>query len=354
MFDLTNFRFAWPYMGLLILVPLLTRLLWIRSSTRGKSSDESDETQTDTLLHPAIESLAACFSSKPSAGTFATRVAGYLQGLLWVFLTLAMMRPQWLEPYTETQARGYDLLLAVDASHSMEALDFSVQGRQVTRMAVLKGVLDRFIKNRPGDRIGLIVYGSTAYVLSPLTYDLKAVATQLDSLVPNIAGEGTAMGDAIGLGVKKLRERPKGSRVLILVTDGDNTSGLIPPREAARLAAFEQVRIYTIGVGSNEKNVQIYENGRLTARDDLTLDEETLRQIAMITGGAYFRASNTHALEEIYQRIDQLEKTQANGRTVMIPHPLYRWPLTGALLTLLLLGLFPEGRTRSFVRERAQ
>lgn len=352
--DLTNFKFAWPYMALLIALPLLVRVFWIRSTRPGRAGDETDETQTDTLLHPAIENLAACFNIRSSSGTFATRLTGYLHGLLWLFLTLAMMRPQWLEPYTESQALGYDLMLAVDASHSMEAMDFTVQGRQVTRMAVLKGVMDRFIKNRSGDRVGLIVYGSMAYVLSPLTYDLKAVATQLNALVPNIAGQGTAMGDAIGLGVKKLRERPPGSRVLILVTDGDNTSGLIPPREAARLAAFEGVRIYTIGVGSNQKQVQIYENGQLTTRDDLNMDEEVLRQIAAVTGGAYFRASNTHALEEIYQRIDELEKTQANARTMMIPHPLYRWPIAGALLTLLMLGLFPEGRGRELTRTRTR
>lgn len=342
--DFGNFAFAWPYMALLIVVPLLVRLFWVKSTS--SNHDEADEVETDTLLHPAIENLQDCFKSKASSGTFATRFSSLLQALLWLFLTLAMMRPQWLEPYTETQALGYDLMLAVDASHSMEAMDFAVQGRQVTRMAVLKGVLDSFIKNRSGDRVGLVVYGSMAYVLSPLTYDLKAVSTQLQNLTANIAGQGTAMGDAIGLGVKKLRERPEGSRVLILVTDGDSNAGLIPPREAARLAAHEGVRIYTIGVGSTQKRVQIYEKGQLTTRDDLTMDEEVLQQIAGLTGGAYFRASNTHVLEEIYQRIDELEKTQADLRTMMIPHPLFRWPLSGALVALLLMGMFPEGRAR--------
>lgn len=344
MLDFGSFQFVWPYMALLIVVPLLVRLLWVKSTSSNR--DETDETATDTLLHPAIENLQDCFKSKASSGTFANRFSSLLQALLWIFLTLAMMRPQWLEPYTETEALGYDLMLAVDASHSMEAMDFTVQGRQVTRMAVLKGVLDSFVKNRSGDRIGLVVYGSMAYVLSPLTYDLMAVRTQLHNLTANIAGQGTAMGDAIGLGVKKLRERPEGSRVLILVTDGDSNAGLIPPREAARLAAHEGVRIYAIGVGSTQEQVQIYEDGQLTTRDDLTMDEEVLQQLAAFTGGAYFRASNTHALEEIYQRIDELEKTQANSRTMMIPHPLFRWPLLAALLVLLLIGMFPEGRAR--------
>jgi Ca-activated chloride channel family protein len=256
------------------------------------------------------------------------------------------MRPQWLEPYTETRAEGYDLMLAVDASHSMEAMDFTVNNAQVTRMAVLKGVLNKFINNRTGDRVGLIVFGSQAYTIAPLTYDLDSVRQQLDDVVPNIAGQGTAMGDAIGLGVKKLRERPEGSRVLILVADGGNSAGTIAPIDAARLAALEGIRIYTIGVGSSLDSVQIMEFGRLVARDDLGLDEKVLRDIAGIAYGAYFRATDARALEEIYARIDELEKTRAESRMVLIPHPLYLWTLGLALLLLLGLGLFPEGRPR--------
>jgi Ca-activated chloride channel family protein len=213
-------------------------------------------------------------------------------------------------------------------------------------MAVLKGVLNKFIANRSGDRVGLIIFGSHAYTLAPMTYDLHGVRQQLADVVPNIAGQGTAMGDAIGLGVKKLRARPEGSRVLILVADGDNNAGTIPPLDAARLAASSGVRIYTIGVGSTRESVPIIENGRLIYRDDLGMDEQVLRDIAGLTNGAYFRATDTRALEEIYRRIDDLEKTRAEARTVMIPHPLYRWTLGFALLLLLLLGLFPDGRGR--------
>jgi Ca-activated chloride channel family protein len=237
-------------------------------------------------------------------------------------------------------------MLAVDASHSMEALDFSVNNARVTRMAVLKGVLNKFIANRNGDRVGLIVFGSHAYTIAPMTYDLDAVRQQLADVVPNIAGQGTAMGDAIGLGVKKLRERPEGSRVLILIADGDNNAGTIPPVDAARLAARSGIRIYSIGVGSTQESVPIIENGRLIYRDDLGMDEKVLRDIAGITNGAYFRATDSYALEEIYRRIDELEKSRAESRTVMIPHPLYPWTLGFALLLLILLGLFPDGRAR--------
>jgi Ca-activated chloride channel family protein len=166
-----------------------------------------------------------------------------------------------------------------------------------------------------------------------------------------MAGDGTAIGDAIGLAVKKLRDRPEGSRVLILLTDGENTEGSLPPRLAAQLAAQEGVRIYTIGVGSKGL-VPFMENGRMTEQK-MEIDEDLLTDIAKMTGGAYFRATDTDALEKIYQRIDAMEKTQAESRTVMIPSPLYRWPLGVSLLVLLVLGLFPDGIPRTWYTGRA-
>ena len=303
-----------------------------------------------TLLHPELSNLRAAFQTQRPATTLGTRVYYLLLALLWVGLTLALMRPQWLEPHTEERSEGYDLMLAVDTSHSMEALDFSVAGSQVSRMQVVKGVMGRFIEGREDDRVGLIIFGSRAFVLSPLTLDRQAVRHLLDNLVPRIAGDGTAMGDALGLGVKKLRERPPGSRVLVLIADGENTAGTIPPLMAAQLAAREGVRIYAIGVGSDQKEVPIMENGRLITRDDLGFDEAVMQQIAETTGGAYFRGTDTSALESIYRRIDELEKSKAESRTVMIPHPLYRWPLGLALVALLTLGLFPGARARRINR----
>lgn len=195
--------------------------------------------------------------------------------------------------------------------------------------------------------MGLVIFGSQAFVQSPLTLDLGAVEQILETVEPGMAGNATAMGDAIGVSVKKLRERPKGSRVLLLVTDGENTAGLIPPLDAAALAMREGVRIYAIGVGSNAEEVMIKaSDGQYRMESDIGLDEATLKRITQLTGGAYFRATNTRALEEISEQIDALEKTEAESRTVLIPSPLYRWPLSLALLALLVLGLFPEGRMR--------
>lgn len=340
------FSFQWPWFGLLLLLPVY---LWLKQRRGAAASLETRERQI-TLLHPALANLQSAFHGEEPRATLGTRAYYFLLTLLWVALTLALMRPQWLEPYTESRSEGYDLMLAVDASHSMEALDFTVEGRQVSRMQVVKGVMGRFIQGRRDDRVGLIIFGSQAFVLSPLTTDHRAVLQLLENLVPRIAGDGTAMGDALGLGVKKLRERPPGSRVLVLIADGENTAGVIPPLQAARLAAREGIRIYAIGVGSDREEVPIIEDGRLVTRSDLGFDEEVMRRIATATDGAYFRAVDTSALEAIYQRIDELEKSQAESRTVMIPHPLYRWPLGVALLALLTLGLFPGARPRRLQR----
>lgn len=335
-------HFQWPWMILLLLLPLGQ---WLLARRRQAQVDERLQRQT-TLLHPSLSRLRQAFSGHRPGISTGSRVQLLLTGALWLGLTLALMRPQWLQPFTEERIEGYDLMLTVDASHSMEGLDFSVQGRQVSRMQVVKGVMGRFIEQRSGDRVGLIIFGNQAFVLSPLTLDRHAVRQLLENLVPRIAGDGTAIGDAIGLGVKKLRERPPGSRVLILVADGENTAGTIPPLEAAKLAASEGVRIYTIGVGSHQKEVPIFEGGRLVYRSDLGFDETLMRKLAETTGGAYFRANDVDALEKISQRINELEKTHAESRTIYIPHPLYRWPLSLALLSLLALGLFPGTRLR--------
>ena len=341
------FEFHWPWAAVLLPLPLLLRYAW---PLRPDQADEEHlEGQRQTLLHPRLDALQAAYPIRRPRLAIGGWVHRSLLALLWIGLIAAVMRPQWLTPYTEISSPGYDLMLAVDASHSMDALDFTVQGRQVTRMQVVKGVLGRFIEQREGDRIGLIIFGSQSFVLSPLTLDRLAVQQVLDGVVASIAGQGTALGDAVALGVKKLRERPPQSRVLILIADGDNSAGGFAPIEAARLARQTEVRIYVIGVGSTQEQIPIAEDGVIKYRDDLTMNEATLEEIAKITGGAYFRATDTRALEEISTRVGQLEKTEAQARTAFIPAPLFRWPLGLAMLALLGLGLFPEGRKR-FVR----
>jgi len=337
------FEFHWPWAALLVPLPFLLPRLW---PERRPPEEETLEGQRLTLLHPHPDRLQVAYRAKRPGRQIAGWIHLALLGLLWLALVLALMRPQWLVPHTEVSSPGYDLLLAVDTSHSMEALDFSAQGLPINRMAVIKGVMDRFVAGRQGDRVGLIVFGSQAFVLSPLSLDRSATRQLLAGIEANIAGPGTALGDAIALGAKKLRERPEGSRVMILITDGDNSAGGFAPLEASVLARTLGVRIHVIGVGSEDKSIPIPEEGTIRYRDDITMNEDTLRDIADTTGGAYFRATDTRALEEISRRIDELEKTDAEARTAWLPDPLYRWPLGLALLAMLGLGLFPEGRKR--------
>lgn len=339
------FEFHWPWLALLLPLPLLVRLIWPRLT--DTTDEQPNEGRRTTLLHPSIQKLESSFKAHRPGRDISGWLHALLLALLWTSLTLAAMRPQWLEPHTEQKSEGYDLMLAVDTSRSMTALDFSRNNQPVSRMAVVKGVMGRFIEGREGDRVGLVIFGNQAFIQSPLTFDLRAVQGILKTIEPGMAGAATAMGDAIGLSIKKLRERPEGSRVLLLITDGENTAGLIPPLEAARLAAREGVRVYAVGVGSNKDEVMILgSDGQYRMESDIGMDEDALKRIAELTGGAYFRATNTSALEQIYQRIDALEKTEAESRTILIPRPLYRWPLGAALLLLLILGLFPEGRMR--------
>jgi Ca-activated chloride channel family protein len=205
--------------------------------------------------------------------------------------------------------------------------------------------MGRFIGQRTSDRIGLIAFGQQAVTVSPLTSDTSMVRSLLDGLEANIVDltqdGGTVVGDALGVGVKKLRQRPEGSRVLVLITDGDDTGSTVPPVQAAQFAKQEGIRVFAIGVGSKQREIPIRERGRVITRTDLNFEEETLRQIARITDGAYFRATDTQALEQISARINELAKSEAETRTVLVPHPLYRWPLALALLALLGLGLLP-------------
>ncbi|CAK0752784.1 Ca-activated chloride channel homolog [Gammaproteobacteria bacterium] len=307
-----------------------------------------DEAEQPVLLHPALENLREGFSPAIPGVPPGEWLQLVLLVCIWCFLVLTLMGPRLLEEQMETASRGHDLMLAIDTSGSMKGMDFTLNGEQVSRMAVVKGVAGRFVESRHGDRIGLILFGDQAIMQAPLTMDANAVGQLLRYAEPGLAGDSTAIGDAITLAVKKLKERPEGSRVLVLVTDGENTAGMAPI-EGARLAEKYGVRIYAIGVGSKGKVPFPDAQGHLEYRDDLIIDDEGLTRIADMTGGAYFRATDTQGLERIYRDIDALEKTEAATRNTFIPISLYRWPLGIALLFLLALvwlGLMQTGQRR--------
>ena len=270
-----------------------------------------------------------------------SRLRLLLATLVWLLLTVAAAQPQFVGEAIELPVSGRDLLLAVDISGSMEEQDMVLVDKVATRLMAVKIVAGNFIERREGDRLGLILFGDQAYLQTPLTFDRKTTNIQLREAAIGLAGKRTAIGDAIGLAVKRLREQPQENRVLILLTDGANTAGVVDPQKAAAIAASEGVRIYTIGVGADERVVRGLFGQRRVANSDL--DEPALIAIAEKTGGHYFRARDIEALEEIYQLLDEMEPVSTAEESFRPVRELYMWPAGAALLISLLLALTGNG-----------
>ena len=261
--------------------------------------------------------------------------------LAWALLLAALARPQFTGDPVNLPTTGRDLMLAVDISGSMATEDMEVGGEYVERLTVVKAVIANFADARIGDRIGLVLFGTNAYLQAPLTFDVKSVNRLLIEAPVGIAGGKTAIGDAIGLAVKRLRLRPQDDKVLILLTDGANNVGEVEPKIAAELAARDNIRIYTIGVGAEEMRMPGL-LGRISGRTtnpSADLDEETLQTIANVTGGQYFRAKDPRTLMEIYALIDQLEPVEQEAEIFRPVQTLYYWPLSGCLLLWILVLL---------------
>ena len=319
------FEFAWPWVFVLLPLPWLLR--WLLPPA------DSGEPALKVAFLEDLEQLAGRRASVRLPSW--RRQAPFL--LLWLLLIGAAARPQWVGDPLPTPASGRDLLLAVDVSGSMAYADMRWQDRPVTRLALVQQLFGDFIEGRRGDRVGLILFGSQAYLQSPLTFDRRTVRIWLDEAMVGIAGKNTAIGDAIGLAVKRLRERPADSRVLVLITDGASNGGELEPLTAAQLAADEQVRIYTIGIGADPSQRGV--RGILGLSPSLDLDEPGLTAIADATGGLYFRARDAAELIQIEQALDELEPVAQQSTISRQTRALYVWPLTGALLLSLLLAI---------------
>jgi Ca-activated chloride channel family protein len=262
--------------------------------------------------------------------------------LIWLALLLAAAQPTWLGEPIAQSISGREMLLAVDLSESMTIEDMEVNGQMAARIDAVKSVVSEFVRRRQGDRLGLILFGSQAYSHVPLTFDLKTLRTLLLEAQPGFAGKYTAIGDAIGLSVKRLLDRPEPSRVIVLLTDGANTAGSIDPVKAAELAATAGIKIYTIGVGANEMEVPGIFGSPLGSRrinPSADLDEKSLQKIAELTGGRYFRASNTRELDNIYRLLDQLEPTGEDQLLFRPRASLAHWPLALAFIGSLSIAL---------------
>ncbi|MBX9923572.1 MAG: VWA domain-containing protein [Rhabdochlamydiaceae bacterium] len=325
------FHFYWIWAALLFPVPFLVRKFVPVSS-------KDSEKESCELYFPAADRLRNVFPTYSVEKKPSGNLCLILLSLLWFFLVLTLMQPERVDQFTQVKNTGYDLMLAVDISSSMQAVDFSTRAQVISRLDVTKEVVGKFVLGRQGDRVGLVTFGENAYLHVPLTLDTVSVSRMLNDTVAGMAGNATAIGDAIGLSVKTLRDRPEGSRVLVLLTDGDDNASSIPPLEAANLAKQYGIRIYTIGVGRNGPVPFPTQTGGY-ALANVTMDEVLLKEIANITGGQYFLATDQKALQSIYDKIDVLEKTEANHSTFFVRKPLYYYPLGAAMLTLFALSL---------------
>ena len=320
-------HFAWPWVWVLLPLPWLLRRLLPQAAA----------TEPSALRVPFYAQIARLSPQPAQHNSARSRLLRWLSYLVWLLLVCAAARPQWLGQEVEIPLSGRDLMLAVDLSGSMQIPDMTLDGRHVSRLTMIKSVAGHFIDQRKGDRIGLILFGTNAYLQTPLTYDRTTVRTMLQEAVIGLAGKATAIGDAIGLAVKRLREHPHQSRVLILLTDGGNDAGEVTPEQAAKLAAEENIRIYTIGVGAERMVVQGF-FGDQVVNPSQDLDVTTLKAIAKQTGGKFFRAKNTADLRKIYALLDKLEPTVTSSATFRPFTELYPWPLGLALLLSLIIA----------------
>ncbi|EKE83807.1 vWA domain-containing protein [Idiomarina xiamenensis] len=312
----------WPW--LLLLLPLPWLLRWLLPPRQVRR----DALRMPTLLADA----------QTSEQPLQRRWPLWLATLIWLLLVLAAARPERLGEPLPVRSDAREMMLAVDLSGSMEIADMTWQGNRVDRLTMVKHVLGDFILRREGDRLGLILFGDTAFLQTPMTYDRETVQQMLDDSVIGLVGQRTAIGDAVALAIKRFRDKGDTNRVVILLTDGQNTAGNIMPQQALELAQAFDVKIYAIGVGADEMVVENF-FGRRRVNPSSDLDEKLLSTLAESTGGQFFRARNTAELEQIYQRLDELEPVAGDKQPLRPRTALFYWPLAAALVLSVLYAL---------------
>jgi len=317
------YRFASPYF--LLFLSIIPAALFIHRRKR---------------MQPVM-GISSLSSVSGIEGSFVLKTGWILPVLKYSALCLmiiAMARPQWGTRQVSVLTEGVNIILAVDLSGSMDALDFKKQGKIVNRLEAVKGVVRDFISKRDGDRIGMVVFGTEAYTQLPLTRDYNTIVSILDHLEIGAAGERTAIGDAIGISLKRLEDIESQSNIIILLTDGQSNAGKLSPQVVAEIAVEKGVKIYTIGVGSRGKaripiKHPVY--GKRYVYQKVNIDETTLRDIANRTGGLYFRAENIKGLQEIYETINTLEKTEVKVKTYAQYREFYIFFLIPAFVMLM-------------------
>lgn len=252
--------------------------------------------------------------------------------IAWCSLVAGLARPVMVGDLVQLPVSGRNLMLAVDLSLSMQEQDYQLGNQMVDRLTATKVVAGEFIERRIGDRIGLILFGDQAYLQSPLTFDRKTVRKLLDESALGLAGRNTAIGDAIGLALKRLNDQPDAEHILVLMTDGENTAGVVSVDDAAQMAAKNGLKIYTLGIGSERRStIDFFSQSRTSG-----VDEEALVKIAEMTGGRYYRATDTDTFRKIYEQLDELEPIERKQQQWRPRTDVFYWPLAVALLFGLL------------------
>ena len=320
---------GWPWMLLALPLPLLVRAI----------VSPVTATQEAGLKVPSFRGFSVLTNRSDVEQLLNWRV--WIAVIAWILLVLAAARPERIGDEIDVPVSGRNLMLAVDLSGSMDAKDFELANRRVDRLTATKAVASDFIERRKGDRIGLILFGERAYLQVPLTLDRETVKVLLMEAFIGLAGEKTAIGDAITLAVKRIHDQEAAGdeQVLVLLTDGANTAGEIDPLKAAELAQQIGLKIYTIGIGAEQMVVPSITGGLRSVNPSADLDEKTLTAIADLTSGRYFRAKDTKGLQDIYGLLDELEPVEEPEAGFRPVKSLYYWPLAGALVLSVILCL---------------
>lgn len=316
------FTFAHPYFLLLLL--LMPILAWMKGK-RGRPA---------AFLYSSTQLVAGV------SGASRSRAGQFLAALRWLALAMfivALAQPRFTRSEATIRASGVDIVVAMDLSGSMESEDFELRGERVNRLTMAKSVLKKFVEKRPNDRIGLVAFAGKAYIACPLTLDHDFLEQNIDRLQLHMVEEGTAIGSGLSAAVNRLRDLKAKSKIVILMTDGQNNAGKIPPLSAAEAAKALGVKVYTIGIGTRgQAPMPVYMFGQKRYQMvQVDIDEETLTRIANETGGKYYRADNAERFEGIYDEIDQLEKTEVDVKKFTEHRELFQIAVTIGLFLLL-------------------
>ena len=312
----------WEWIWALWLLPLPLAIWWLNKPIKKQASAAlkvpflGDLPQVKDLGNPKRWRWLAKFSLLTA----------------WYALIVAIARPVMVGDLVQLPVSGRNLMIAVDLSLSMQEKDYQLGNQMVDRLTATKYVAGEFIERRVGDRTGLILFGDQAYLQAPLTFDRQTVRKLLDESALGLAGRNTAIGDAIGLALKRLNDQPDAEHILVLMTDGENTAGVVSVEDAAQMAAKNGLKIYTVGIGSQPASaIDFFSRSRFSG-----VDEEALTQVAEMTGGRYYRATDTESFRNIYAQLDELEPIERKQQQWRPRTDLFYWPLSIALLFGLL------------------